>query len=292
MRRRAAVVTVALAACVAGALAVADLGRSSPAHRPVARTTNPRGTPRTTPRTAPTSATSTPTASTAPDLPRYSTVGALFDKGAGGVHGCTASVIASTTGNTVITAAHCVHDDAVGMEFVPAYRHGESREGVWQVTGAYVLPAWLHDHDPNVDYAVLTVAPHVVDGRTVQLADVTGSEALGAAVRPGTTVTVVAYDSGRNDVPITCQAKVYVLQRYPTFDCHGFVNGSSGSPWLTLDAQGRATIHGVIGGLAQGGCHEYTSHSSTFDGAVETLVHRAEAHDPPDAPPTPGPAGC
>jgi V8-like Glu-specific endopeptidase len=285
--RRVLIVTCAAASIVAVGVLVAETARSHPRHSPIAATS--QGAP--TPARAST-ATGTPTATTAPDLPKYSTVGALFGAGLGAPHSCTASVIASGTGNTVITAAHCVHDDAKGMVFVPAYRNGHAREGVWQVTGAYVLPAWLLNHDPSADYAVLTVAPHVVRGRTVQLADVTGSESLGAAVPPGTTVTVVAYNSGRNDEPISCRATVYVLRRFPTFDCHGFINGSSGSPWLTLDRSGHATIHGVIGGLDQGGCDEYRSHSATFDGEVRILIRRAETHDPPDVPDRPAPPNC
>jgi V8-like Glu-specific endopeptidase len=287
--RRVLIVTCSAALIVAVGVLVAEIARSHPRdlHSPVAATS--RGAP--TPTRAPT-ATSTPTATTAPDLPKYSTVGALFSTGLGAAHSCTASVIASGTDNTVITAAHCVHDNAEGMVFVPAYRDGRAREGVWQVTGAYVLPAWLLDHDPSADYAVLTVAPHVVRGRTVQLAEVTGSETLGAAVPPGTAVTVVAYNSGRDDEPISCRATVYVLRRFPTFDCHGFINGSSGSPWLTLDRSGHATIHGVIGGLDQGGCDEYRSHSATFDGEVRTLVRRAETHDLPDVPARPAPPNC
>jgi V8-like Glu-specific endopeptidase len=289
--RRVLIVAGAALLLVATGVLVARTANSHPRDRHSPAAAAPRRAP--TPTGAPTTApTSTPTASTAPDLPRYSTVGALFSAGIGGAHGCTASVIASASRNTVITAAHCVHDDAKGMVFVPAYRNGHSREGVWQVTGAYVLPAWLLDHDPKADYAVLTVAPRIVAGRTVQLADVTGSETLGAAVRPGTSVTVVAYNSGRDDAPISCRATVYELRKFPTFDCHGFINGSSGSPWLTLDSQGHATIHGVIGGLDQGGCQEYRSHSATFDGEVRILIHRAEIHDQPDVPDRPAPPNC
>jgi V8-like Glu-specific endopeptidase len=293
VRRRVVIVAGAAVVIVAVGLVVTRTARSHPHGRstPAAAASRPTSRPATA--SAPSARpTNTPTASTAPYLPKYSTVGALFSGGLGSTHGCTASVIAGATRNTVITAAHCVHDDARDMVFVPAYRNGRTPEGVWHVTGAYVLPSWLLDHDPTADYAVLTVAPQVVHGRTVQLADVTGSEALGTAVAPGTTVTVVAYNSGRDDEPISCRATVYVLRKFPTFDCHGFANGSSGSPWLTLDRSGHATIHGVIGGLDQGGCHEYRSHSASFDGDVRILIRRAETHDQPDVPHRPGPPGC
>lgn len=225
---------------------------------------------------------STPRASTARDVPRFSTVGALFRGSSGGVHACTASVIASTSRNTIITAAHCVQGDGTGLVFTPSYRDGHSPEGDWRVTGAYVMPAWQHHQDPSADFAVLTVAPRSINGRSERLADVTGAETLGGPPPVGTTVTVVAYNHGRDDEPVTCDAKVFRVQGYPTFACHGFVDGSSGSPWLTFDATGQATIHGVIGGLEQGGCHEYRSHTAVFDADVSTLVGLAERASAPD----------
>lgn len=232
--------------------------------------------------TALTSDSTTPRASTAPDLPRLAVVGALFRLGVSGAHTCTASVIASATGNTVITAAHCVRGDGAAMVFAPSYREGQSRMGNWRVTGAYVLPAWQHRQDPTADFAILTVAPRTIAGRREQLAAVTGSETLGGPPALNSTVTVVAYNHGSNDDPIACRARVFSDDGFPTFDCHGFVAGSSGSPWLTFDAAGHATIHGVIGGLDQGGCHEYRSHSAVFDDGVRMLIHRAETDARPD----------
>ncbi len=273
-------IAVVGAACVAAATALSactpQAGNATPAGR----------------HTAPSHAPATPRASRTPDLPTFSTVGALFRGGSNGVHGCTGSVIESASHNTVITAAHCVHGDGTGMTFAPSYRDGRSRDGVWHVTGAYVLPAWQHDQDPTTDYAVLTVAPNVVNGRATQLADVTGSESLGAAPTVGSSVTVVAYNAGRDDEPVTCVAKVFRIKGFPTFDCHGFVGGSSGSPWLTIDGTGHATVHGVIGGLKQGGCHEYRSHSSAFNNAVRILVDRAESGAKPDVVVEPDAPGC
>jgi hypothetical protein len=103
---------------------------------------------------------------------------------------------------------------------------------------------------------------------------------------------VVAYNAGRDDEPVTCVAKVFRIKSFPTFDCHGFIGGSSGSPWLTIDPDGHATIHGVIGGLKQGGCHEYRSHSSAFNDAVRILVHRAETGAKPDVVVEPDAPGC
>lgn len=241
---------------------------------------------------APARPSSTPTAGPDRDLPAYATVGALFRPGSTNTHSCTASVIASATGDTVITAAHCVRGNAAGMSFVPDYRMGASRFGAWRVTGAYVPPGWQRDQDPQADYAVLTVAPHFEDGHRVDLAAVTGSELLGQAPAVGSAVTVVAYNNGRNDVPVVCHTKVYVDHGFPTFDCHGFIAGSSGSPWLSIGAHGQPVVEGVIGGLHQGGCFEFRSHTSAFTTDVRILVHRAEADLHPDDVVAAGDDGC
>jgi V8-like Glu-specific endopeptidase len=237
---------------------------------------------------------STPTASTPADRGAFPTVGALFRNGGSGPHTCTASVVASTTGDTIVTAAHCVQGTPTGVTFVPGYDKGRAPYGSWQVTAAYVSPGWQLDRSPDADYAVLTVAPHVVDGRRVQIADATGSELLGTAPAPGTKVTVVAYNRGTGDDPVVCRAPVFLHRHhYPTFDCHGFIGGSSGSPWLTMDpATGKWVLRGVIGGPYQGGCSEYRSHSSAFTADVATLLDRAEAHGPSDSIARGGDSGC
>jgi V8-like Glu-specific endopeptidase len=225
---------------------------------------------------------------------RYATVGPLFPgRDTSAAHFCTASVNASPTRDTVITAAHCLSGTGVGMSFVPGYHLGQAPYGTWRVTGAYVPGAWQREQAPTADYAILTVAPHVVAGREVQIADVTGSEELGAAPVGGMTITAVAYNHGVRDDPVICEARVFEHAGYPAFDCHGFRAGSSGSPWLTRDpGSGRWTLHGVIGGLHGGGCFEYRSHSSAFTSDVDALLDRASSHAPPDSVVARGGDGC
>jgi hypothetical protein len=106
-------------------------------------------------------------------------------------------------------------------------------------------------------------------------------------------ITAIAYNRGIKDDPVTCDARVFEHEGYPTFDCHGFSGGSSGSPWLTWDADsGRWTLHGVIGGLHQGGCFEYRSHTSAFTTDVDALLDRASSHAPPDTVVGHGDRGC
>lgn len=228
----------------------------------------------------------TPTATSFDGIP---TVGPLFRDGLGNDHGCTASVLVSPGRDLILTAAHCVSGTAAGWQFAPGYDQGRTPYGVWTVTAAYVDPAWLHDQDTRYDYAILRVADH--DGVDVQ--DVTGGNLLGRAPRAGTHLTDVAYDAGVDDQPITCTTVAYRYQGFPAFNCHGYVGGSSGSPWLvSVPGLHRTTVVGVIGGLHQGGCYEYTSYSSPFTVRADALLLRAAVHAPPDTVPPAGSDGC
>ncbi|HZE49346.1 MAG TPA: trypsin-like peptidase domain-containing protein [Jatrophihabitantaceae bacterium] len=228
----------------------------------------------------------TPTASTFDGTP---TVGPLFFAGLSAPHGCTASVLASPTRDLIITAAHCIDGTAAGVQFVPGYDRGATPYGVWTVTSAYVDPAWIATQDPTRDYAILRVSKH---GRT-GVQDVTGGSLLGVAPRAGERITDVAYNAGIDDQPITCSPRTYVTTGYPAFNCHGYVGGSSGSPWLTrLPGLPLTVVRGVIGGLHQGGCFEYTSYSSPFDAAVFRLLLRAVVGARPDVVPPAGSDGC
>ena len=105
-------------------------------------------------------------------------------------------------------------------------------------------------------------------------------------------VTITGYPGGGANDPITCVAQVYTTKRFPSFDCRGFVGGTSGSPWLSITSHG-AQIVGVIGGLNQGGCYDYTSYSSRFEREVGTAYLRASDDDEPaDVAPAAGSDGC
>lgn len=232
----------------------------------------------------------TPTATAFPGTP---TVGPLFRNGLDKPHGCTASVVASPGRDLLLTAAHCVSGTAAGWTFAPGYDDGRTPYGVWTVTHAYVDPRWMADQDPRADYAVLQLADQRRDGREVGVQDVAGGELLGTAPRPGQSVTDVAYNAGIDDQPIRCPVSAYYTDGYPSFSCHGFVGGSSGSPWLTpVGRTGLTYVRGVIGGLHQGGCYEYTSYSSAFGPTVYGLIARATLGLDPDTVPQAGSDGC
>ncbi len=218
-------------------------------------------------------------------------VGPLFPDGLSGTHSCTATVVASSHGDTVLTAAHCLSGSARGWLFAPGYESGKTPEGVWTVSGQYVTDRWLKDQAPSNDFAVLTVANRTIDGRSATLASVAGAAQLGVTPEPGTLIRVIGYNAGRNDPATTCVVPMRLSHDHPTFYCHGFVGGSSGSPWLLVDT-GAPTVVGMIGGRHQGGCTEYTSHSAVFTTAVTALVSRASDGGTPDEVPKAGSDDC
>jgi V8-like Glu-specific endopeptidase len=219
-----------------------------------------------------------------------STAGPLFPNGIGQSHGCTASVVASPRHDLVLAAAHCVSGTAAGWQFAPGYDAGRTPYGVWTVTHAYVDPKWSDTQDPQHDYAILQVADQQVNGRRTAVQDVTGANVLGQAPHPGQPITDIAYNAGTGDQPIHCTTTVYYNDGFPAFNCHGYGDGSSGSPWLTTAPGSHQTyVEGIIAGLQEGGCYEYTSYSPAFTPDVFKLMARATSEAHPDTVPAAGP---
>lgn len=225
------------------------------------------------------------------------TVAALFgasSETAG--HTCTASVVSSTTGDLLVTAAHCLSGTGrgTGITVAPGYNAGSTPYGVWSVTDVFVNPAWTASQSDTDDIAIMRVAPKVENGTTDKLQDVTGANILGDTPDPSTTVTVQGFNTGADDRAISCTAKLAIAGGTPTFGCDGYIGGSSGSPWLVTDATGRTVVTGVIGGLNQGGCSSQTSYSPIFGTTVRALLARAEQPGSTgDTTPASGaPSGC
>jgi V8-like Glu-specific endopeptidase len=232
----------------------------------------------------------TPTATAFAGTP---TVGPLFSDGLGQHHGCTASVVASPRHDLILTAAHCVSGTAAGWQFAPGYDDGRTPHGVWTVRRAYVDPQWSRAQDPQHDYAILELARQRLGGREVGVQDVVGANILGQAPRSHRKVTDVAYNGGIDDQPVRCTTSVYYTDGFPSFNCHGYVGGSSGSPWLSKVPGSHLTyVEGIIAGLHQGGCFEYTSYSPTFTSDIHRLMARATAGARPDDVPAAGSDGC
>ena len=229
-----------------------------------------------------------PIATTSSGVPE---VGALYAHNTATGHGCTAAVVHSRTGNVLITAAHCVVGDGAGMAFDPGEDGSQTPYGRWTVRAAYLEPKWLSRESPQADVAFLTVAPQTINGVQTQIEQVTGAYQLGFTAARGDRVNVTGYPGGAQDDPVTCATKVYVTRGFPSFDCRGFVGGTSGSPWLRVTPHGRQVV-GVIGGLHQGGCQEYTSYSSQLAAAARAAYQRAAAGTPPNVAPQPDGDGC
>ncbi|MFC8723351.1 trypsin-like serine peptidase, partial [Kitasatospora sp. NPDC057198] len=209
-----------------------------------------------------------------PSGPAADRIGALFLDGPDGSRVCTAGVVHSPARNLLITAAHCAAPDGTplnGLVFVPGYRDGRAPHGTWRVTGVAVAPGWEDGQDEDEDVAFLTVGP--LDGRQVE--DAVGADEFAAGLAPGQEVTVTGYPH-EDDAPVTCRARSAAYSAtQQRFDCAGFTNGTSGSPWVADG--GRVT--GVIGGYQEGGASPDTSYSVVFDARVDELYRRATAED-------------
>jgi V8-like Glu-specific endopeptidase len=210
-------------------------------------------------------------------------VGALFTVRGGrlGTHFCTASVVDSPAGDLLITAAHCLAGysgtDPAGVAFVPGYDHGATPFGIWTVTRIFVDSGWAKSGRADDDVAFLTVA-RAAGGQGIE--QVTGAEVLGTGQRAGTVVRVTGYpDTG--DRPVSCSNVVTGFSAGQLeFDCDGFTDGTSGSPFLIRGgaAGGRADlVIGVIGGYQQGGDSPDVSYAAAFGPAVTALYETAAA---------------
>jgi Trypsin-like peptidase domain len=220
-----------------------------------------------------------PVARPVPPDPR---VGAVFVDG-GADHLCSGAVLASPSGNLILTAAHCLADDA-DIRFVPGFDQDTAVADGWQVDAVYLDPRWLAAQDPMADYAVARVSRS--DG--ARLDSVAGAGLrLGGAPAPGEAVTVIGYPAGPGG-PAACRAAVAAAREgFPALRCDGVVAGFSGAPWIT-----GSTVSGLIGGLDGGGCAEEVSYSPPFGDALTALVTRAQAGGPGDVAPAPFDDGC
>ncbi|MER5637316.1 trypsin-like peptidase domain-containing protein [Kitasatospora sp. NPDC002227] len=200
-------------------------------------------------------------------------IGALFVGDVFGPRGCTASVVDSPRHNLLVTAAHCVYTATNGrlddLVFVPGYRNGQAPYGSWTAKQTFVDPHWTASEDPEYDVAFLTVEPK--GGREIE--DLLGANELATDQGFGQRVSVSGYPS-TSETPITCSVRTLRFSdTQERFDCYGYTDGTSGSPWLTKGGR----VIGVIGGYQQGGDTDRTSYSVTFDHRVAELYRQATA---------------
>jgi hypothetical protein len=237
-----------------------------------------------------------PTTATAAPVGADPHIGAVF-LGATDLHTCAAAVLHSAAGDLIVTAAHCL---AGGFDatFVPGFNGDGGPAGTWRVDAVYMQRRWLDAQDPTADYAIARVkqdgtggqgAPPAGGGERSDPGNNTGSLehavggglALGRTPRAGSVVTVTAYPLGAGGSPIGCRGTTGLTpDGFPLLRCAGFVDGTSGAPWVSDSA-----VVGVIGGLHGGGCANDVSYSAPFDASIGDLLRRAEAGGPGDSAP-------
>ncbi|MBU9764679.1 trypsin-like peptidase domain-containing protein [Mycobacterium sp. TNTM28] len=205
-------------------------------------------------------------------------VGAVF-LGDTATHTCSGSVLASTAGDLILTAAHCLAD-GVDTTFVPGF--GAGGGGTWHVGTVYLDRRWLAERDPQADYAIAQVS---ADSGVDVLAAAGGGLTLGSAPPAGSEVTVTGYPMGEGGSPSACRGVTdWSPQGFPSLACAGLTDGFSGAPWVT-----GSKVTGLVGGLDGGGCDDDVSYSPRFDARIAGLLARAEAGGRGDAAPaTPG----
>jgi V8-like Glu-specific endopeptidase len=210
-------------------------------------------------------------------------VGALFSVSSGGAlgaHFCTASVVDSSAKDLVVTAAHCV----AGMQpsqvvFVPGYHAGDEPYGLWYATAIYVDRSWQQSADPDDDFAFLAVRQA---SSSQPLQAVTGGNQLGVGVKPSTPgplLKVIGYPDGV-DTPVGCASRLKLFSATQLeFDCNGYTNGTSGSPFVVGAAGAGRTgrVVGVIGGYEQGGDSASISYAARFGASTRALFRAASS---------------
>ncbi|MQS12109.1 trypsin-like serine protease [Streptomyces kaniharaensis] len=214
-----------------------------------------------------------PTAEVAQQSAARDRIGTLAVHTPQGPRACTASVVQSPKRNLLVTAAHCVQNHRIGLldglVFTPGYRNGYSPYGSWPVQSITVDPHWAEADDPEYDVAFITVRP--VAGKQVE--EAVGGNQIATGQGIGLAVSVTGYPNER-DEPITCSVKTRSQSAtQERFDCGGYTDGTSGSPWVTTSGK----VVGVIGGYQEGGDTPDTSYSITFDGRVADLYRQATA---------------
>ncbi|MDH6193519.1 hypothetical protein M2272_000140 [Mycobacterium frederiksbergense] len=207
-------------------------------------------------------------------------VGAVF-LGDTTVHTCSGTVLASASGDLVLTAAHCLLD-GVDTTFVPGF--GAGAGDTWRVTSAYLDPRWIAEQDPQADFAIVRVSS---DSGPSLLAAAGGGMVLGSTPPAGSAVTVTGYPMGEGG-PLACHGATQLSpQGFPTLACAGLTDGFSGAPWVS-----GARVTGLVGGLDGGGCDDDVSYSPRFDDRVTRLLARAEAGGSGDVVPAALEFGC
>ena len=192
-------------------------------------------------------------------------VGAVFDSknGQPANHFATAFVVTSKSGSLLMSAAHILANrTAADLLFIPGYAHGESPHGVWPVTESYATAAWQKEQSIDDDFCFLKVHGDI-QAAVGSLSLLTGTDPQ--------TCQVIGYPDGMTGpVHATVPTAWHTPRHQLVFDCSGFPNGTSGSPWTVKNS-----AFGLIGGFQQGGESPNVSYSPYFGDNVRTLYGTA-----------------
>jgi len=194
-------------------------------------------------------------------------VGAVFSSQNGKPtnHFATAFVVTSKSGDILMSAAHILlNRNAADLLFLPGYTQGQAPHGVWPIQESYVTAAWQKQQNIDDDFCFLKVNADIQ--RSV------GSLTLLTGASPQT-CDVIGYPDGMNGpVHATVPAAWHTPGQQLVFDCGGYPNGTSGSPWIVKNS-----AFGLIGGYQQGGDSPATSYSPYFGSNVQALYGTATA---------------
>ncbi|MCO6004430.1 hypothetical protein NE236_05490 [Actinoallomurus purpureus] len=207
-------------------------------------------------------------------------VGALFHNNGHGDHYCTASVIHTQGKNAILTAGHCLYDAThhkytTNIAFVPDYNTSRPTPyGVWPVRRTWLDGRWTSHGDPDLDFGFAAVS--TVGGRHIE--DRVGSNKLRTTQGFHRWVRVIGYPQKKYyhaNKPIWCENYTFKHSTYQQgFDCKGFYNGTSGSPWIINYNKSTQSgfVIGALGGYQQGGASDSRSFSAVFDSDIATLL--------------------
>jgi hypothetical protein len=184
---------------------------------------------------------------------------------------CTASVINSSRGDLLITAAHCLGKVPVSqMVYIPYYHDGTSPFGEYRVTSQTFPRHWFPGGNISRDFAFLTVSGNV-QARA-------GAEQLGTSYPLPRSARLEGYSLSGN--PRVCNGQpssvIRAGHKQLKFGCPGYSDASSGGPLLTRISKksGLGTIVGVIGGYQEGGSSTSVSYFSPFDSVTLSLARQ------------------
>jgi len=207
------------------------------------------------------------------------TVGAVFFTKGSSAHYCTASVVDSRALDLVLTAAHCVYLGGApfkNIEFIPGYHSGHAPHGAWVVNKITVARGWRRSQNQNFDFAFVAVTPPPRTSQPIQR--VTGGLQLGISRPFKRPIEVIGYNSSGSR-PVECATHSFELNASQLeFFCHGYRDGTSGSPWIVRynSSNGTGVVIGTIGGFELGGNLEWASYSAYFGQACYLLYLQAE----------------